>query len=79
MNAPRFICAQCSDVSDIVTSRNGKTLIARLNTGETIVSLHDRCTEAWAVQNDCRALLPLRMPGQPNRATLRVASRTARA
>src|SRR5262249_5953526 len=55
-----LICSYCSDISDVVTSRNGSNLLASTSQGEIIVALHSRCEAQWAEKNSCRTLAPLR-------------------
>jgi hypothetical protein len=56
----RSICHQCRDAHDLVTSLNGKTFLARTEMGETAVTLHTRCVDAWAETNNFQTLVPLR-------------------
>jgi hypothetical protein len=39
---------------------NGKTFLARTGMGETAVTLHTRCVNAWAGANSFQTLVPLR-------------------
>jgi hypothetical protein len=57
---PRRICHQCLDAHDLVDPLNGTTFLARTGMGETVVTLHTRCLNAWADANSFQALLPLR-------------------
>ena len=57
---PRRICHQCLDAHDLVDPLNGTTFLARSGRGETVVTLHTRCANAWAETNSFRALVPLR-------------------
>ena len=57
---PRRICHQCLDAHDLVDPLNGTTLLARTGMGETVVTLHTRCLNAWADANSFQALVPLR-------------------
>jgi hypothetical protein len=56
----RRICYQCLDAHDVVDPLNGTTFLARTGIGETVVTLHTRCLNAWAEANSFRALVPLR-------------------
>ena len=58
----RSICHPCRDAHDLVTSMNGKTFLARSGRGETAVTLHTRCVDAWADANSFQTLVPLRRP-----------------
>ena len=55
-----LICSNCNDAADPVTPYNGKTQLASTSHGEVIVALHKRCEQAWADQNECRLLVPLK-------------------
>jgi hypothetical protein len=54
------ICHQCKDAHDPVTPTNGRTLIAKTASGESVVSLHTRCVEDWTGAHEFQTLLPLR-------------------
>jgi len=56
----RSVCQQCRDTHDLVTSMNGKTFLAKTETGEITLALHTRCLDAWAAENSFQALVPLR-------------------
>jgi hypothetical protein len=55
-----LICAHCKDVNDAVSALNGRTFLARIASGEIVLSLHTRCVNDWAVGNNCVALAPLK-------------------
>ena len=57
---PRRICHQCLDAHDLVDPFNGTTFVVRTGLGETVVTLHTRCLNAWADANSFQALIPLR-------------------
>ena len=56
----RSVCHQCRDAHDLVTPMNGKTFLAKTDTGEITLTLHTRCVDAWAEENSFQALVPLR-------------------
>lgn len=56
----RSVCHQCRDAYDLVTPMNGKTFLAKTDTGEITLTLHTRCVDAWAEENSFQALVPLR-------------------
>jgi hypothetical protein len=56
---PRRICHQCLDSHDLVDLLNGTTFLARTVVGETGVTLHTRCQNAWAEANSFQALVPI--------------------
>jgi hypothetical protein len=59
---PRYVCYQCFDAYDLVSTLNGHTFLARTGIGEIAVTLHTRCVGAWADRNSFQALVPL--PGR---------------
>jgi hypothetical protein len=59
---PQRICHQCLDAHDLVDPLNGTTFSARTGIGETVVTLHTRCLNAWADANSFHALVPRQRP-----------------
>jgi len=57
---PRYVCYQCLDTCDPITSANGQTFLAKTAVGEVAVTLHARCVDAWAESNSFKTLVPLR-------------------
>jgi hypothetical protein len=57
---PRYVCYQCLDTRDPITTTNGQTFLAKTAVGEIAVALHSRCVDAWADNNSFKTLVPLR-------------------
>ncbi len=54
------VCHQCKDAHDPVTPTNGRTFIAKTESGQSVVPLHTRCIERWAGNHEFRTLVRLR-------------------
>jgi len=57
---PRYVCYQCLDTRNPITSANGQTFLAKTAVGEVAVTLQARCVDAWAESNSFKTLVPLR-------------------
>ncbi len=57
---PRYVCYQCLDARDPITTTNGQTFLAKTAVGEIAVTVHSRCVDAWADSNSFKTLVPLR-------------------
>ncbi len=57
---PLHVCHQCLDASDLVTSVNGRTFLAKTAVAEVTVTLHTQCIAAWADTNAFQVISPLR-------------------